>query len=115
MTSLVYRGSILMRSTTARWVWPLLGIIIVLFVLNVRAPRIWRHVALRPVSQLMAEAATFIPPIRWDDLGLEAPPAPLTTIIDLPSLDRDRIASGAEDDVLEAHRLRVGPFSERGG
>ena len=108
MTSLVYRGSILMRSTTARWVWPLLGIITVLFVLNVRAPRIWRHVALRPVSQLMAEAASFIPPIRWNDLGLEAPPTPLTTIIDLPSLDRDRIASGAEDGVLEAHRLRVG-------
>ncbi|MCL4207087.1 MAG: hypothetical protein KJ000_31780 [Pirellulaceae bacterium] len=101
-----------MGSTTARWVWPLLGIVIALFALNVRASRSWRHLTLPTAAQLVAEAAAFIPPISLADLGLDTLPTPLTASADLPSLHRDRIAIRNEDGVFAAHPLRVGRLWE---
>jgi hypothetical protein len=96
-----------MRSTTARWVWPLLGIVIVLFVLQVRAPRNWRRVAIAPVSELMTEAASTAAPVYLEDLGLHEWPAPLTSTINLPDLVRPRVIAADRDGVLSASRLQV--------
>jgi hypothetical protein len=96
-----------MRSTTARWVWPLLGIIIILFVVKVRAPRDWRRVAIAPFSQLVTEAALFPPPVHLADLGLDEWPTPLTSSINIPDLVRPHLAAAEKDGVLSASRLSV--------
>ena len=96
-----------MRSTTARWVWPLLGIIIILFIVKVRAPRSWRCVAIPPFSQLMTQAALFPPPVHLADLGLDEWPTPLTSSINIPDLVRPHLAATERDGMLSASRLSV--------
>jgi hypothetical protein len=96
-----------MRSTTARWVWPLLGIIIILFVVKVRAPRDWRRVAIAPFSQLLTQAALFPPPVQLADLGLDEWPTPLTSSINIRDLVRPHLAAAEKDGVLSASRLPV--------
>ena len=97
----------LMRSTTARWVWPLLGIVIILFISEVRAPRSWRRVAIAPINTLLDEASRTTPPVYLADLGLNEWPTPLTATVNLRDLVRPRVIASDTTGSLSASRLQV--------
>lgn len=97
----------LMRSTTAHWVWPLLGIVIILFISEVRAPRSWRRVAIEPIDMLLEKASRTVPPVYLTDLGLKEWPTPLTSTVNLRDLVRPRTTPSDNAGSLSASRLDV--------